>query len=192
MGKSVHCNQTSRWAEKNLSWRKNNLFWFAIVAICNSDSTLRKARHKKKICISDWRAAFGFLCIEIIWKDYWRWWLTSDIWGIKYYSIKISICVNLEEIKFCGFLYQPNLISLSAYSAPQNLIYSSFIYYSKYSFTHLYRNWRSQYKHSNIKISVIKYEKKNVKTCEKDPYIGSVVHKRYILLIFKVLFNFQS
>ena len=161
MGKSVHCNQTSRWAEKNLSWRKNNLFWFEIVAICNSDSTLRKARHKKKICISD-------------------------------YSIKISICVNLEEIKFCGLLYQPNLISLSAYSAPQNLIYSSFIYYSKYSFTHLYRNWRSQYKHSNIKISVIKYEKKNVKTCEKDPYIGSVVHKRYILLIFKVLFNFQS
>ena len=34
-----------------------------------------------------------------------------------------------------------------------------FIYYFKYFFTHLHRNWRSQYKYFSIKISVIKYEK---------------------------------
>lgn len=34
-----------------------------------------------------------------------------------------------------------------------------FIYYSKYLFNHLYQNWGSEYKHSNIKISIIKYEK---------------------------------
>ena len=34
-----------------------------------------------------------------------------------------------------------------------------FICFSKYFFSHLHQKWRSQYKHSNTKISVIKYEK---------------------------------
>ena len=39
-----------------------------------------------------------------------------------------------------------------------------FIYYLKHFFTRLYRNWRSQYKHSNVKISVTEYEKNTWKT----------------------------
>ena len=48
-------------------------------------------------------------------------------------------------------------------------------------FTHLYRNWRSQYRHSNNQISVIKYEKNMKKILMLD-----VWYIKYILLIFKV------
>ena len=69
-------------------------------------------------------------------------------------------------MNFGSFLFSWNFCN--AYLDP------SFIYYSKYFLTHLYGNWRSQYKHSNIKVSLIKYEKNMEKHVKKDPNIGSV------------------
>ena len=42
-----------------------------------------------------------------------------------------------------------------------------YMFYISWFFTHLYRNWRFEHKHSNIKISGIIYEKSVLKTCEK-------------------------
>ena len=65
---------------------------------------------------------------------------------------------------------------------PQCLFGLPFFYYSKYVFAHLYRNWRSWFKHSYIKIWEIKYEK----------YVKNVRKNIHILLVLVVSHNITS
>ena len=82
-------------------------------------------------------------------------------------------------VNFWIFFQAPN-----AYLEPTLLIC-----YSKYFFTHLYRNWRSQHKHSSNKISVIKYEKNMWTICEKRSiYTGSIVKRSIYSAIQHVAF----
>ena len=64
-----------------------------------------------------------------------------------------NVSPPLVNIYFSSHLTTPPPPSHNTYFDPP------FIYYFKYFFTHLHRNWRSQYKYFSIKISVIKYEK---------------------------------
>ena len=58
-------------------------------------------------------------------------------------------------VVFCRNRIQMKLTSIIVY-----LLFQIF-------FNHLKRTWLSQYKHSNIKIPVLKYEKNMSKTCQK-------------------------
>ena len=92
----------------------------------------------------------------------------------KFTKSTLECQANIPHLLIFDFFFKP----------PNGYLDPPFIFYSKYFFAHLYRNRRSQYKHSNIKISVIKYEK-NIKRVKKDPYIIRDSW-RYILLICKV------
>ena len=67
-----------------------------------------------------------------------------------------------------------------------------FICYSKYFFTNLYQNQRSQYKQLNIKVWVIKYEKNMWKTWKKTIYLYYCtleIHNVFVLACLYSLFN---
>ena len=77
--------------------------------------------------------------------------------------------LNIKEIVTHGVTQSIFKLHINSW-VPNNRFFIIPIFF----FAHLHENWHSQYKHPNIKISVIKYEENMWKTYEK--YINSIVH----------------
>ena len=110
---------------------------------------------------------------NVIWIVYfwWRHWFLKMPYIALLYWISVQILKVARYLQGIDWLYSGSVLFffiLLQPPSPQCLFGPPFLVYFLFQifFTHMYRNWRSQYNHSNIKISVIKYQKSMWKTCE--------------------------